>query len=123
MGCGAPVVPGKAIGKSFNARTARYAKAWASMASVDQPTASADLTLAGARRSRSIRISVGLRAPPPATTHERGGRGKFGTKPAIAAAVNAVSVAAPSAVEPAGRSRPANALRSSDFGGAAAKNG
>ena len=50
-----------------------------------------------ASRSRSIRIMVRLRAPPPATIQLFGPFGSSGTIRAIAAAVNAVSVAAPSA--------------------------
>ena len=50
-----------------------------------------------ASRSRSIRSMVRLRAPPPATIQLFGSFGSSGTIRAIAAAVNAVSVAAPSA--------------------------
>ena len=51
----------------------------------------------GASRSRSIRSMVRLRAPPPATIQLCGAFGSSGTIRAIAAAVKAVSVAAPSA--------------------------
>jgi hypothetical protein len=45
-----------------------------------------------------MRIKVGLRVPPPATIHAAGGRGSKVIAWATAAAVMAVSVAAPSCV-------------------------
>ena len=45
-----------------------------------------------------MRIRVGLRMPPPATIHRAGGRGNMVMARATAAAVIAVSVAAPSCV-------------------------
>src|SRR5437764_4697375 len=71
IGRGTPVVVGKLIGRPRSVRTARKAKACASMASADQPAASAVPAVAGLSRSVSIRIRVGLRAPPPATIQHR----------------------------------------------------
>ena len=66
---------------------------------------------------------VRLRAPPPQTIQLRGRRGSSGTIRAIAAAVKAVSVAAPSAGGTSPSFSAAKSLRSSDFGGGTAKNG
>src|SRR5690242_2983167 len=66
IGRGAPLVLGNVIGRRFTVRAARNANACASSASRDQPTLSAVSTVAGARRSASIRIKVGLNEPPPA---------------------------------------------------------
>ena len=97
MGFSTPVVIGKVIGRFFKLRTARYAKAWASIASLDQPKVSAK-TIPHGRRSASSRIKVLLRAPPPHTIATEGLDGKNGSTPARLAAVNAVSVAAASSV-------------------------
>jgi hypothetical protein len=73
-----------------------------------------------------MRISVGLRAPPPETIQVFGARGKSGTMRAIEAAVSAVSVAAPSSALQLSNVSPTQvrkSLRSSDFGGGLAKNG
>ena len=70
-----------------------------------------------------MRMSVGLRAPPPATIQARGAAGKCGTMRATDAAVSADNVAAPSTTEKSGRPilAKAKALRSSDFGYGRAK--
>ena len=60
-----PVVPGKVIASPRTLRTARYAKASASIASADQPRSPAVQTAQGSRRNS--RIKVGLCAPPPQT--------------------------------------------------------
>src|SRR5581483_6610714 len=124
-GFGAPVVFGNVIGRFLSVRTARYAKACASIDWEDQPTASAVSTVADLRRSVNIRIRVGLRAPPPATIQARGGLGSNRTIRATLAAVKADSVAAPSATEKSGKPMlaRAKALRSSDFGQGLSKNG
>src|SRR3569832_1234934 len=123
LGFGTPVVAGLLSGRPFRPRAARKPNACASIASVDQPSASAASTHAGCSRSRSIRIIVKLRAPPPATTQLFGGFGNSGTILAIAATVKAVSVAAPSAGAASRRLRMEKSLRSSDFGGGIAKIG
>src|ERR1051326_8399506 len=123
IGRGAPVVPGKVIGRPVSARTARNANACASIASDAQPRVCAVFTVAGLSPLPSMRMRVALRAPPPAMIHVRGARGNSGTTAATAAAVNAVNVAAPSASENPAASRLAKAWRSSDLGGGAEKNG
>src|SRR5262249_12303137 len=127
-GRGAPVVVGKVSGKPLRSGTARHAEACASSAAAGKPTARAVSTCAGARRSANIRIKVGLRVPPPATIHATGGRGNTVVAWATAAAVMAVSVAAPSCVLllarwPSSVTQWRNALRSSDLGGGVAKKG
>jgi hypothetical protein len=66
---------------------------------------------------------VRLRAPPPATIQFFGSFGSSGTTRAIAAAVNAVSVAAPSSGGMSPSFSDSKSLRSSDFGGGSEKNG
>src|ERR1700712_4919807 len=66
---------------------------------------------------------VRLRAPPPATIQLFGTFGSSGTIRAIAAAVNAVKVAAPSPGDIPPTLRAEKSLRSSDLGGGFAKNG
>src|SRR6185369_2504296 len=97
IGIGTPVVVGYDSGRPFRPRAARKPKACASMASEAQPTVSAASTAADPTRSRSIWSMVRLRAPPPQTIQLRGRRGSNGMTRAIADAVKAVSVAAPSA--------------------------
>src|SRR3954467_15413246 len=97
IGIGTPVVAGYDSGRPFMPRAARKPKACASMASEAQPTVSAASTVADPTRSRSIRSMVRLRAPPPQMIQLRGRRGSNGMTLAIADAVKAVSVAAPSA--------------------------
>ena len=82
----------------------------------------------GASRCASIRIRVGLRVPPPATSQPAGARGNTLVACATAAAVIAVSVATPSSVlllasRPSSTTHWRKALRSSDLGGGLAKNG
>ena len=66
---------------------------------------------------------VRLRAPPPATIQLFGSFGSSGTMRAMASAVNAVRVAAPSAGGISRSTSEAKSLRSSDFGGGSVKNG
>ena len=56
---GTPVVVGKLSGRPFSARTARNAKACASISSIDQPTFSA-VTVSMPVRLASMRSSVAL---------------------------------------------------------------
>src|SRR3954471_18240181 len=123
IGIGTPVVAGYDSGRPFRPRAAKKPKACASMASEAQPTVSAASTVADPTRSRSIWSMVRLRAPPPQTIQLRGLRGSSGTMRAMAAAVKAVSVAAPSAGCTSPNFSTAKSLRSSDFGGGLAKNG
>src|SRR5580658_6885445 len=123
-GLGAPVVPGKLSGRPATTRAARKPKHCASSASPSQPTASTGSTGAPSA-SRNARMIAGLCRPPPPTSQRCGGSGSFVT--ATAAAVNATSVAAPSAGDSASIPQAASVLakssRSSDFGAGRAKYG
>src|ERR1700730_8088169 len=92
------------------------------MASLDQPKVSAKTTGQGSRSANS-RIKVLLRVPPPQTIANEGRDGNSGSTPAMPAAVKAVSVAAASSVARLSTKAPEKSLRSSDFGGEAAKKG
>ena len=129
IGRGTPVVVGNVSGRPLSERTARNAKACASSASADQPTSIGGLDAPRARaRSASIRISVGLRAPPPATIQRCGARGRIAThardrrggerRQRRGAVLGALLVKPACAATHSRKS-----LRSSDFGGGCAKNG
>ena len=118
IGRGTPVVPGKLIGSPARVRAARKPKHCASIASPSQPSASTGST-GTPSRSRSAAMIAGLCRPPPVTSQRSGVAGNGAT--ATAAAVNATSVAAPSAGDrsssPLAASEAAKSSRSSDFGG------
>lgn len=122
IGAATPVVVGKVSGNPKPERTARNAKASASMLSAEIPRAFADTTM-----PESILPSAAMRAelrlPPPATIHEPGCSGMNCAERLSAFAVNSVNVAAPSATLNSFRQSSRKAFLSRVFGGSLEKKG